>query len=197
LVGRGGRQPPELVARVLEQVANALAEAHDVGLIHRDIKPANVILCRRGGVPCVAKVVDFGLVRSVAPTTGDIAQSGADVIAGTPLYMSPESIANPATVDARSDLYSVGAMGYFLLTGEAPFHGETAVEIAAHHLHATPEPPSERLRLPVDPKLEQILLSCLKKDPGGRPPSAAALAASLRETDSWRAFSTELAEAVW
>ena len=196
-VERYGPQPPELVAHVLSQVCSALAEAHAIGLIHRDIKPANVILCRRGGVSCVAKVVDFGLVRSLTPATGDGASSVADVVVGTPLYMSPESIAAPDRVDARSDLYAVGATGYFLLAGVAPFTGSSAVEVAAHHLHSVPPSPSERVGETIAPDLERLLLQCLEKEPTRRPDSAGELAALLRATVPGGSLSPELAESIW
>src|SRR5262249_51653920 len=114
LVRVHGPQPPERVIHILRQACGALDEAHRVGLIHRDIKPANVMACVRGGVADVVKVLDFGLVK---PPAGDVTQSAANVPMGTPLYMSPEAIENPAAVDGRSDLYALGATGYFLLTG--------------------------------------------------------------------------------
>jgi serine/threonine-protein kinase len=128
---------------VLRQVASALVEAHGIGLIHRDIKPENIILCERGGIPDVAKVVDFGLVRDLEPASG-ARLTQANVIQGTPLYLSPEAIRAPDAVDARSDLYGLGAVGYYLLTGTHVFGGATTVEVCSHHLHTRPVPPSER-----------------------------------------------------
>ncbi len=183
LVERGGPQPAWAAIHVLEQVSSALIEAHGAGLIHRDIKPANVILCERGGTPAVAKVVDFGLVK-VAEDAGDASESSVGTMMGTPLYMSPEWIKNPDRVDARSDLYALGAVGYFLVTGRHVFAGATPVEVYAHHLHTQPVPPSEVLGAEVDPALEGLLLACLAKDPALRPASARALNArlgSLRE----------------
>jgi serine/threonine-protein kinase len=196
LVEKRGAQPPELVAHVLEQVCGALAEAHAIGLIHRDIKPANIILCRRGGVPCVAKVVDFGLVRNISSDPGEAGLSATDIVLGTPLYLSPEAIANPKAVDGRSDLYALGAVGYYLLAGVPPFGGSTTVEVAAHHLHTKAEAPSLRLGRNIAPDLEEVLLLCLQKDPAARPGSALELSAAIRRTAAAAAFSRELAEAV-
>jgi serine/threonine protein kinase len=174
LVRGFGPQPPGRVVHILRQVAGALREAHAVQLIHRDVKPGNVILCSRGGAPDVAKVVDFGLVRDLAAPRR-VTESALDLITGTPLYLSPEAITTPDKVDARSDLYALGAVAYFLLCGRNAFEGATVVEVCAHHLHTLPEPPSARLgrRLPAD--LEAVVLSLLEKDPARRPQDAAAL----------------------
>jgi eukaryotic-like serine/threonine-protein kinase len=183
LVRADGAQPAARALHVLKQVAGALAEAHDHELIHRDIKPANIILCERGGLYDVAKVVDFGLVKHVEGTLGDPELSRADTIAGTPLYISPEALTAPETVDGRSDLYGLGAVGYFLLTGQTVFEGRSVVEIASHHLHTRPTPPSERLGSPLPPKLEAVVLLCLEKDKERRPESAHALLQELAGCD--------------
>ena len=137
LVREDGPQPPARVAQVLRQVASALVEAHGIGLIHRDIKPENVILCERGGIPDVAKVVDFGLVLALEPASG-ARLTQDNVVQGTPLYLSPEAIRAPDAVDARSDLYGLGAVGYYLVTGTHVFGGATTVEVCSHHLHSLP-----------------------------------------------------------
>jgi serine/threonine-protein kinase len=194
LVRVDGPQPPARVVHVLRQVAAALAEAHGVGLIHRDVKPENVILCERGGVPDVAKVVDFGLVRDLERATS---VSSTNLVQGTPLYLSPEAIKTPARVDGRSDLYALGAVGYFLLTGQHVFTGATLVEVCSHHLHTRPQPPSQRLGRPLPGALEALLLECLEKDPKLRPASASALRdrlAALAEGLPWR---DERARAWW
>ena len=178
LVRAFGPQPPGRVVQVLSQVAGALGEAHAVGLIHRDIKPGNVILCQRGGAPDVAKVVDFGLVRDLGAGRA-LTSSGLDLITGTPLYLSPEAITAPDRVDGRSDLYALGALGYYLLAGRNVFEGATVVEVCAHHLHTTPEPPSVALGRPLPADVESILLSCLEKDPARRPQSAGELEEAL------------------
>jgi eukaryotic-like serine/threonine-protein kinase len=177
LVAIDGPQPAMRVVQVLAQVAGALAEAHAVGLIHRDIKPGNVILCERGGVCDFAKVVDFGLVKDVS--RGSPSTSTVSVITGTPLYMSPESIVSPDTIDGRSDLYALGAVGYFLLTGKPVFEAQTVLEVCARHLHAEVVAPSKRADREVPPALEALILECLAKDADARPQSAGALAARL------------------
>jgi serine/threonine-protein kinase len=181
LVDADGPQAPARVVHVLKQVAGALAEAHAIGLVHRDIKPANIILCERGGVADIAKVVDFGLVKNIdAQTDGaSLAMTGETRIMGTPLYLSPEAIRDAASVDARSDLYALGAVGYFLLTGSSVFHASTVVEICSHHLHSEPVPPAERLGRALPADLQSLLLRCLKKAPAQRPQSAHELAAAL------------------
>jgi serine/threonine-protein kinase len=178
LIDRHGAVSPGIAAHILEQICGALAEAHTAGLIHRDVKPANVILCERGGTPAVAKVVDFGLVKHLNPSAADPLQTATDTVLGTPLYMSPEAITAPASVDARSDLYAVGALGYFLVTGHPPFSGKTTVEVCAHHLHSTPIPPSQRAGVDLG-ALDALLLECLEKDPSRRPESAATVARRL------------------
>jgi hypothetical protein len=195
LVRADGAQPAGRVVHVLRQVAGSLVEAHAVGLIHRDIKPANVILLPEYGAAAdVAKVVDFGLVKEI---DGRADITHADQIAGTPLYLSPEAVRSPELVDARSDLYSLGAVGYFLVTGMPVFPGRNAVEICGHHLHTTPEPPASRLGRPLSPTLSALLLACLEKDPSRRPASARELIARLHACDDVPAWTEEDARAWW
>jgi serine/threonine-protein kinase len=188
--------PPERVAHVLYHVADALAEAHEIGLIHRDIKPANIILCRQGGRHDFPKVVDFGLVKDLEGGAG-VSLTQADVITGTPLYLSPEAITAPETVGARSDLYSLGAVGYFMLTGEHVFTGKTLVEVCSHHLHTAPVPPSTRVARPVPGDLESVVLDCLAKDPAARPGSAAELCRRLEACDCLGRWTNDDAQAWW
>ena len=180
LVELHGPQDARRVAHLLAQLAGALAEAHGMGLVHRDVKPANVMLCERGGSHDVVKVLDFGLTKELGVSAeNDGAED--DRVIGTPLYLPPEAILSPERVDARSDLYAVGALGYFLLTGEPPFVGGSLAEVCAQHLHAAPVPPSRRGIRNVPPGLEALLLRCLAKSPEQRPESAAALRAALLE----------------
>jgi serine/threonine-protein kinase len=182
IVQTEGEQSPARVVHVLRQVCGSLAEAHDVGLVHRDIKPANILLCERGGVPDVAKVVDFGLAKELEPSESDPALSLANTIMGTPHYLSPEAITSPEIVDARSDLYALGAVAYYLLTGKTVFEGSSVVEICGHHLHSAPVPPSERLGKKLPEKLEAAVLACLAKEPEARPKSARELGRLLENT---------------
>jgi serine/threonine-protein kinase len=178
LVERHGPQPPARVVHLLAQVCGSLAEAHAIGLVHRDIKPANIIVCERGGVPDVAKVVDFGLVKSIGDD-GDGNVTRSDAVLGTPYYLAPETIKSDE-VDARADLYALGAVGYYLLCGSPVFDGTGVVEICAKHLHEKPKRVSERASQPVPRDLEALIMRCLAKEPADRPESAQALEAALR-----------------
>src|SRR5206468_841071 len=162
---------------ILRQACGALGEAHEAGLIHRDIKPANVHLCNRGGVADHVKVLDFGLVKQVDVDPARAHAARTDSIVGTPLYMAPEMITQPEQVDGRADIYALGALAYFLLTGTPPFQGNTMVEICAKHLHTQPENPSARLGQQLPAALERLVLACLAKRSDLRPPSASALRA--------------------
>ncbi|MEM7434007.1 MAG: serine/threonine-protein kinase [Myxococcota bacterium] len=195
IVAIDGPQPAGRVARVLTQVADALSEAHEIGLIHRDIKPANVMLTRQGSDLDAAKVLDFGLVRDLH-AEGDAELTQENAIQGTPLYMAPETIAASGEAGAKSDLYGLGAVGYFLLTGEHVFSGATIVEVCSHHLHSTPVPPSERLGGAVPADLEQLVLSCLAKDPAERPATARELARRLSQCEG-EPWTQEMAAAWW
>jgi hypothetical protein len=182
LVGTDGPQSPGRVVNILAQVCGALSEAHGIGLIHRDIKPANILTCQHGGVSDVAKVVDFGLVK-VLDHGDEVGASltGAQTITGTPLYLSPEAISDPDRVDARADLYALGAVGYFMLTGRPVFQGSSVVSICGHHLHSTPVPPAERLGRRLPEGLSQVLLQCLAKHPDDRPRDALSLRSALMD----------------
>ncbi|HEY8231029.1 MAG TPA: serine/threonine-protein kinase [Vicinamibacteria bacterium] len=195
LTRHDGPQSAGRVVHVLRQVASSLAEAHEIGLIHRDVKPANVILVpQRGGAPDVAKVVDFGLVKELDQDT-DLSRD--DQIAGTPLYLAPEAITSPGRVGARSDLYSLGCVGYFLLTGRPVFEGRNMVEVCGHHLHTKPQPPAERLGQPVPAGLSALLLACLEKDPAERPSFAGAFLDTLDRLADVPPWTGELARAWW
>lgn len=195
LVVTDGPQPAARVIHILRQIAASLAEAHDLGLIHRDVKPANVILCSRGGVEDTVKVVDFGLVKDVSADPLDrTIESG---ITGTPLYLSPESIRAPEEVDGRSDLYSLGIVGYQLLAGVPPFDATSIGQIVAHHLQTDPPRPSERLGRPLPSDLEDVLLACLAKSPADRPQDARALIARLDACADAGGWSAADARAWW
>lgn len=192
-----GPLPASRVIRILHQVAGALSEAHGVGLIHRDIKPANIMLVEQGGVPDVAKVLDFGLVKDIdaGPATPNVTQANA--ITGTPMYMSPEAIRSPEEVDGRADLYALGGVAYFLLTGQPVFVGDSVVEVCSAHLHSPPTPPSQRLGGAIPPDLEQLVLDCLAKEPAGRPPTATGLQERLEQLDDFGRWTRADAHAWW
>jgi serine/threonine-protein kinase len=176
LVERSGPLPAGRCIYLLLQVCAALDEAHRAGLVHRDIKPANIHACARRRPPDFVKLLDFGLVRDL--TTGsDPAISGSGQVLGTPIYLSPEAITHPESVDTRADIYALGAVAYFLLCGVPPFQGGSVIEVCAHHLHTAPEAPSRRHPVPSD--LEAIILWCLAKDPADRPQDVSELAQAL------------------
>jgi hypothetical protein len=194
LVDRFGPQPVGRVIRILKQICGSLYEAHSQGLVHRDIKPANIMLNRRGGEPDVVKVLDFGLVKAIDDAKRAQASGG---LAGTPLYMSPEAIQTPDQVDACSDLYAVGAVGYFLVTGQPVFNATTLAELCQQHVSTVPAAPSERLGRPVSAELESELLACLEKSRARRPQTARDLANLLDRVPTATSWSLEQAEAWW
>ena len=178
MVRQHGPLPPALVIHILRQACGSLAEAHAAGLVHRDVKPGNTILCQRGGLHDVVKLVDFGLVKTL--TEQAVGQDGeGGTINGTAAYLAPESIKTPAMADHRADLYALGVTGYVLLTGRHPFGGVDMAELFMKHLHSTPDRPSERLGRPLPRDLEEVILTCLSKDPADRPRDAVALRRAL------------------
>jgi serine/threonine-protein kinase len=175
LVAREGTQPPARVVHFLRQLCGALREAHEAGLVHRDVKPGNVIVGRHGGVYDVAKLLDFGLVRPPDVDDADATKLTKEgLILGTPDFMSPEQANGSAALDARSDLYSLGAVAYFLLTGRPPFAGKTVLETLVAHLHQPPAPLTG-LNPDVPADLEAVVLRCLAKDRGQRFPDTESL----------------------
>ena len=179
LVESEGALPAARAIRILVQASSALAEAHALGLIHRDIKPANIILTERVDEPDVVKVVDFGLVKTLQNSPSEPAVTQIDAITGTPMYLAPEAIAAPDNVDARADLYALGAVGYFLISGQHVFEASSVVEMCSKHLLEIPVPPSQRVERAIPADLEALLMSCLAKSPDARPQSAEALRDAL------------------
>ena len=174
-----GQVPEARVVHIMRQSAMALHEAHLLGLVHRDVKPNNIMMTRQGGASDVTKVLDFGLVKNV-DFDGDASQTWSESIIGTPLFMSPEQIIDPPSIDARSDLYALGAVAYYLLSGSFVFDGSNPIEVCSQHMSAVPRPPSEINGRPIHPELEGLVLQCLEKKRDDRPPSGAAIAETLR-----------------
>lgn len=185
LIDRHGPLPPARAVHFLRQVCGALEEAHGIGLIHRDIKPSNVIACTRGGVQDVAKLLDFGLVHGNGTGLGMGSGEKLTVqgtILGSPPYMAPEQALGRPNLDARTDIYSLGATAYFLLTGQAPFPRETAMEILMAHAREQPTPLREvRPEVPAD--LADVVMRCLEKDPAARYQDAEGLEQALAQCE--------------
>lgn len=194
LIASDGPQSPERVIHILRQLSGALHEAHGLGLIHRDVKPANIMLCARGGQQDQVKVLDFGLVKGFENDQAKL--SGESTLLGTPLYLAPEAITAPDTVDRRADIYALGAVGYELLAGTSVFAGASVVEICIKHLQEQPLPLSQR-QIAVPAALEQLLLACLSKDPAKRPQTAREVEHALSAISDVPAWSEARAEAWW
>jgi serine/threonine-protein kinase len=176
LVDRYGPQPAGRVVAFLRQACESLEEAHDAGLVHRDIKPGNLFICRLGKRTDFVKVLDFGLVRVLADSARTL--TTADGTSGTPAYMPPEQVRGEE-VDARADIYGLGCVGYFLLTGNIVFNKPNAMSVALAHATERPQRPSERSELPVPESLERLVMACLEKKREDRPQSVAELRAML------------------
>ena len=196
LVERYGPQPAERVVHFLTQACRSLAEAHQRELIHRDIKPANLYSCRLGLEHDFVKLLDFGLVKSAhQEADGRLTHNGQ--VTGTPAYLAPEVATGVGPIDHRVDLYGLGCVGYWLLTGGLVFEGETPVQLVLHHVNTPPTPPSRRTELLIPPELDAIILACLEKDPNARPSSAGALASRLEACPLPARWTEERARAWW
>ncbi|MBX3449836.1 MAG: serine/threonine protein kinase [Planctomycetaceae bacterium] len=196
LIEKHGPQPDGRVANILAQVCGSLAEAHTLGLVHRDIKPANIMLTCRGGIPDFVKVLDFGLAKAFE-SQGDVGLTGENSLTGTPLYMSPEAVVSPQKVGPPSDLYAVGAVAYYLLSGTPVFGGEQAMEVCMKHVQEPVEPISVRLGRGVSPEMEAVLMACLEKSPDRRPASAAELEDRFQRIADASDWNREQAIAWW
>jgi serine/threonine-protein kinase len=183
LVRQEGPLPQERVIHILRQVCESLDEAHLSGLVHRDIKPANIHLGRVGRRHDFVKVLDFGLVKSVLPEVQeDSMATAAGLTPGTPAYMAPE-LALGGQCDGRADLYALGCVAYYLLTGRLVFEATTGLQLIARHIQEAPVPPSQRTELSVAPQLDRVVLACLAKQPEDRPASAMELDRMLAEIE--------------
>lgn len=195
LVRQFGPQPEGRVIHILRQVCGSLAEAHRTGLIHRDIKPANIVLTRRGGVCDTVKVLDFGLVKAV--NVGSSKGLATNAIVGTPHFMPPEAVNKPDSVDGRSDIYSLGAVGYWLLTGRTLFDNREVEVLMNNQVQETPKRLSEMLGKDISPDLEALIMQCLAKKPEDRPPGADALEQALARCVSAGTWTQADAEQWW
>ncbi len=196
VVDAHGPLPAARAAFALRGIAGSLSEAHARGLVHRDIKPANVMLCRRGGEYDVVKVLDFGLVKDTrSPHTRDLTR--ALRVLGTPAFMAPERIERPDSADLRSDLYALGAVGFFLLTGKAPFDGESDLALAYRVVNIAAPSVASLTTEPVPPALDALIAGCLAKSPDDRPPSAEAITALLDQMLATMPWTNLQARAWW
>jgi serine/threonine-protein kinase len=183
------------VIYILEQVCGSLKEAHGQDLVHRDIKPSNIMLCEHGGLYDVVKVLDFGLVKEIEQDAPELTQGNA--LVGTPFFTAPELITDVSVFSPSSDLYALGGVGYYLLTGSNVFEGDSAAEICAMHLRSQPVPPSQRTRDKIPTDLEMIVMACLAKQPNERPQSAAEMSEMLTLCQGFGAWTQQQAQRWW
>jgi eukaryotic-like serine/threonine-protein kinase len=195
LVERFGAQPGERVCHFLRQVCHSLHEAHSRSFVHRDIKPANIFTCRYGEDYDFAKVLDFGLVLDRNPTPEEI--DDEERFVGTPAVMAPEMVRFRTPVDARADIYALGCVAYWLLTGKLVFDAQTRHDMLIMHAHQKPVPPGKRLGSPVHPELEALVMACLDKNPNHRPQTAAVLDESLAALRFDHPWTPERAKLWW
>jgi len=198
LIRQNGPLPAARVIHLMRQVCESLGEAHAKGLVHRDIKPANIHVGQVGLEYDFVKVLDFGLVKEVKrPNATDTRLTVEGMTVGTPTYMAPE-LALDEAFDGRADLYALGCVTYFLLTGQVVFESDNVMRLMVRHIEEKPVPPSRRTDRQIPPLLDDIVLACLAKDPAARPPSAAvvsrALAAAEADIEPW---TQEQAAAWW
>jgi len=189
-----GPMPPGRLIHVLRQATGSLAEAHAVGFIHRDVTPQNIMLCERGGVSDMVKVLDFGLIKDL----GNYEKvSSTNAIPGTPVYIPPERLSDPSRVDARTDLYALGAVAFFMLTGREIYQGNTPIDIGDQILNAPVPRPSDHGADHLPPGLDDLVFSLLAKEPHDRPASALALLRKLEEIQTHAPWTQEEAHAWW
>jgi serine/threonine-protein kinase len=197
LVKRHGPISAERTIFLLRQVCHSLTEAETHGLVHRDIKPANILVCRYAGEHDFVKVLDFGIVKVTHPGTREAIVTQENVLRGTPAFIAPELVLSAGDIDCRADIYSVGCVAYWLLTGDLVFRGDTPIAVMMHHAHTPPVPVSERSELSIPPELDRVILSCLEKDPARRPQSARELSRLLAEVPVATPWTEERAEVWW
>jgi serine/threonine protein kinase len=200
LVREFGPVPASRAGYLLRQVCRSLADAHARGMVHRDIKPANIYVCRMGLEYDFVKVLDFGLVKLSAQASAERIQTlmtSEQRTTGTPAYMAPEIILGETNVDRRADVYALGCVAYYLLTGQLVFEGDTPMKVLLQHVQEEPVPPSQRTELPIPKEIDDLVLACLRKDPNQRPQNAEVLlemTCGCKTSDSW---TSDLAKSWW
>ena len=197
LLRRFGPTPPERAIYLLRQICHSLSEAQSHGLVHRDIKPANIFVCRYGEEYDFVKVLDFGIVGAAhGGADTNAVQTRENAVQGTPAFIAPEQ-AMGAELDGRADIYATGCVAYWLLTGQLVFTAENPMALVMQHIRAQPVPPSARTDRPVPRALDDLVLSCLAKDPAHRPQSARELSRRLAEVEGASAWTQERAREWW
>jgi serine/threonine-protein kinase len=196
LIEEFGPVPAERAIHILLQVCDSLAEAHSAGLTHRDIKPANLFLSRLGTSNDNIKVLDFGLVQTMKPQDGSVRLTAEGTTSGTPAYMAPETVQSNA-VDGRADIYALGAVSYWLLTGMYVFEANSAMAMIIEHVKTKPIPPSQRTELPIPAEFDDIVMRCLEKSPADRFQDVRELAAALTAVPLERRWTAERATKWW
>jgi serine/threonine-protein kinase len=198
LVERFGPLPPERATYLLKQAADSLTEAHSKGLIHRDIKPSNIHVGQMGTYNDFVKVLDFGLVKAIPQLgTDEMKLTAEGTTTGTPAFMAPEVALGKTEIDARSDIYALGCVGYWLLTGMLVFEGETPMEIVVNHVKSPPVPPSQRSEFEIPACLDETIMACLSKDPAERPQEMSELAEMLDACQLAERWTQKKAESWW
>ena len=200
LVRRYGPLPAERTIHILRQVCSSLADAHANGMVHRDVKPANVVVNRTGTTFDFAKVLDFGLVKLESTRSHDqdaVNLTALGTAGGTPAFIAPEVVLGAAETDHRVDIYSLGCVAYWLLTGKVVFEGGNVMQVMIDHARTPATRPSLRVELPIPPELEDLVMECLAKEPGSRPASAEILSARLACVSLSSAWTVERAERGW
>src|SRR3954467_9982847 len=198
LIERYGPVPADRAVHLLRQACESLAEAHTRGLVHRDIKPSNIFTCRMGLDVDFVKVLDFGLVKAVGDRDREATLLTApDATTGTPAYIAPEVVRGDRVPDHRVDIYTLGCVGYWLLTGRLVFQAANAIQMMFQHANSPPVPPSQRSELDIPPALDRVILDCLAKEPDDRPSNATELSQLLAGVIARESWSEERAHRWW
>lgn len=198
LIERFGLIPSERAIQILLQVCHSLYDAHQSGLVHRDVKPANIFLCRKGQEHDFVKVLDFGLVKRIeCSAEGEILTTKPGVPTGTPAFMAPEQARGKQDIDHRADIYSLGCVAYWLVTGQYVFPASNAMDMMLQHVGETPTAPSLRTDLEIPQALDEVILACLQKDPDKRPPDAKELSRRLQACECQMEWTEDKAWEWW
>ena len=195
LVDRDGPMPPDRTCYILRQACGSLGEAHRAGILHRDIKPSNIFLTERGGLYDFVKVLDFGLAKDLGPVDQELTRAGQ--VFGTPLYIAPELARGKSSVEGSADIYSLGCVAFFMLTGSTPFEGGSPYDVVAKHLNEAPPSPSELAKQEIPPEFDAAILRCLAKKPEDRFPDMESFSDALAAIQFDPPWSSDRAREWW